>query len=118
MEFAYGKPDQLNQEGAGAVTSSWQYHNPKGSDDSTNPRNFKALNKKAVISGNVTAKENYKFRKTNDARIPFGMSALKGHQRGISLPHESFSYGRANRPQTPLGGIITNNFGEMAGQEL
>ena len=54
----------------------------------------------------------------NDARIPFGMSALKGKSRGLSLPHESFSYGRANRPQTPVGGIITNNFGEMAGAEL
>ena len=71
-----------------------------------------------MIKGNVTAKDNYVFRKTNDSRIPFGMSALKGHHRGISLPHESFSYGRANRPQTPLGGIITNNFGEMAGAEL
>ena len=79
MDFAYGKPDQTNQEGASAVCTSWQFHQPRNVDDSSNPRNFKALNKKAVIKGNVTAKDNYQFRKTNDARIPFGMSALKGH---------------------------------------
>ena len=76
------------------------------------------LNKKAVISGSVTAKENYEFRKHNDSRIPFGMSALRNTGRGISLPNQTFTYGRANRPQTPINGIIGNNFGEEAGSML
>ena len=49
-------------------------------------------------------------------RIPFGIAAIK--ERGISLPEESFTYGRANRPQTPIQGIIANNFGEAAGSTL
>jgi hypothetical protein len=42
------------------------------------------------------------------------MSALK-NTRGVSLPNETFTYGRANRPQTPVNGIISNSFGEAAG---
>ena len=76
------------------------------------------LNKKAVIKGQVTAKDNYEFRKHNDARIPFGMSALRNTGRDISLPNQTFAYGRPNRPQTPINGIISNNFGEEAGSML
>ena len=61
-----------------------------------NPRDFKKLNKKAVHAGNVTAKDNFKFRMSNDARIPFGLSALS--QKRMYLPNETFCYGRANRP--------------------
>ena len=45
--------------------------------DSNNPRNFLKLNKKAAIDNCVTAKDNFNYRKTHDARIPFGVSALK-----------------------------------------
>ena len=46
----------------------------------------------------VTAKDNYEFRKHNDARVPFGMSALKQSGRNISLPDKAFTYGKAYRP--------------------
>ena len=95
-EFTYGKPDQLNQEGAAQVCTSWKIHKSNITDDSKNPRNFKTLNKRAVIQGATTAIDNREFRKSNDVRIPFGLDAL--HKRGLSLPEESFSYGRANRP--------------------
>lgn len=70
------------------------------------------------MGGMVTATQFKNFRKDNDVRIPFGISALKTHNRGISLPAEGFTYGRANRPQTPIMGIIGNNFGEAAGENL
>ena len=38
--------------------------------------------------------------------------------REISLPSEGFTYGRANRPQTPIDGIINNTFGENSAQQL
>lgn len=66
----------------------------------------------------VTATQFRNYRKDHDVRIPFGVSALKTHNRGISLPNEGFTYGRANRPQTPIMGIIGNNFGESAGENL
>ena len=64
----------------------------------------------------LTAKDNYQFRKTHDARIPFGLSALK--QRGLSLPHESHTFGKKNRPQTPVKGIILNSYGETAREDI
>ena len=72
-------------------------HQSKNLGDLQNPRNFLKLNKKAAIDKMVTAKDVFQYRKTHDARIPFGVSALK-QNRGLSLPNEAFSYGRANRP--------------------
>jgi hypothetical protein len=114
--FAYGKPDSYKQEGVGVITSSWLYHQGQSGDESHNPRDFKKLNKFAVVGGMVTSKDNYAWRKTHDARIPFGLNALK--QRGVSLPNETFCYGRANRPQTPVKGILLNAYGETAREDL
>lgn len=100
------------------MCTSWKVHRPKFDKETDNPRNFKLLNYKAVIGGNVTAPQNYMFRKSHDYRIPFGMSALKSSGAQISLPEEQFTYGRPNRPQTPIDGIIRNNFGESAGHNL
>lgn len=116
--FMYGKPDRTSGEGAREVTTFWKTHISNAQDDSNNPRNFKNLNKHAVIEGRVTAKENRAYRMDHDSRIPFGMSALKNSKRGISLPQETFCYGKPSRPQTPLGGIISNTFGETASQIL
>ena len=54
-DFAFGKPDQMTQEGASEVCSSWRVHQPKYDSHNDNPRNFKLLNYKAVIDGQVTA---------------------------------------------------------------
>ena len=116
MEFTYGKSDLSNQEGAGEITTSWKTHSAKQTSDDNNPRDFKKLNKRAILDGMITAKDNYKYRKTHDNRIPFGLDALK--TRGLSLPNETFTYGRRNRPQTPVKGIILNHYGETAGNEL
>lgn len=54
------------------------------------------------------------FRRSNDARIPFGIIKDKI----LNLPEASTSYGRKNRAQTPVNQIIGNNFGTAAGQHL
>ena len=56
------------------------------------------LNKKAAVAGMSTSKDVMDYRKSNDVRMSFGMSALGKNRRGISLPNEGFTYGRANRP--------------------
>ena len=71
-----------------------------------------------MLHGNVTAKENANYRRDHDARITFGISALKNYTRGVSLPSDGFTYGRALRPSTPISGIIRNNYGEEAATEL
>ena len=64
----------------------------------------------------ITCPDINKYRRDHDARIPFGLSALK--KRDLSLPNDTFTYGRANRPQTPLKGIILNEYGETARNEI
>ena len=54
--FSYGKPDKNKQEGADKVTTSWHYHNAENNDNKFNPRDFKKLNKFAVVGGMVTSK--------------------------------------------------------------
>jgi len=46
------------------------------------------------------------------------MDALKMSGKQITLPEEQFTYGKPNRPQTPIETIINNNFGENASHTL
>lgn len=54
-DFAYGRPDQQTEEGAAEICTSWKVHRPKYDKEADNVRNFKLLNYRAVIDGNVTA---------------------------------------------------------------
>jgi len=53
------------------VTTSWSVANP--SKNAIDPRDFKKLNKMATGQGNHTAPQMTDFRKSNDARIKFGI---------------------------------------------
>ncbi len=77
----------------------------------SDPRDFKKLNKMSLKSGSVTAKDQYEYRSNHDARIAFGVT----NEKKISLPSEDFTFGKRNRPQTPVNGIISHVYGEMAG---
>lgn len=55
FDFAYGRPDQQTEEGAAEICTSWKVHRPKYDKEADNVRNFKLLNYRAVIDGNVTA---------------------------------------------------------------
>ena len=119
-DFAFGKSEKP-ELGASVVCTSWQEHNPRSMESirKSAPRDFKSLNKKAVIQGAANAIMNSKFRLENDARITNHAASLwKKVGRGSSLPAENFTYGRANRPQTPIDGIISNEFGETASHAL
>lgn len=57
---------------------------------------------------------NRAFRNDHDARINVGKHMPKINR----IPGGDFSYGRANRPQTPVDGIIRNEFGEESVSHL
>ena len=44
--------------------------------------------------------------------------AVYKKKRDLSLPADNFTFGKANRPQTPINGIICNDFGETSAQAL
>jgi len=112
--FVFGKPELLpTRETAQDLTTKWQLHT-KSHITSQDPRDFKKLNKMSLKSGSVNARDQYKYRASHDARIPFGLV----EDKPVMLPGDEFCYGKRNRPQTPVTGIIANHYGETAGQEL
>jgi hypothetical protein len=88
------------------------YHDKSGKK-AVDPRDFMKLNKMCLKEKASDAKANHAFRKVNDARI---VPVVK--PKVNRLPGEEFSFGRANRPQTPVEGIIRNDFGEESVSQL
>ena len=83
------------------VVRSWQVHEHL-TTTKQDPRDFRKLNKMSLKDKAVTAHDQYKYRTSHDARIPFGLIPSKSTQ----LPDEKFSYGRRNRPPTPVEAVI------------
>jgi len=104
--FTFGKPDPVSEK-ASSVVNSWQMHQ-KSKIEKPDPRDFKKLNKMSIREGKFTAPHQSQFRTSHDARIPFGVI----NEKVISLPGLDHSFGRPNRPQTPVAGIVSNNYGE------
>jgi len=81
----------------------------------TSPRDFKKLNKMSLKDGGVNARDQYSFRQSHDARIPYAL----GHaDKSIKMPEERFTYGQQTRPQTPFKGIISGNYGTEAARDI
>ena len=95
------------------VVTKWQIHQNSHAAKA-DPRDFKKLNKMSLKGGSVTSKDVNKFRQTNDARIAFGVVP----EKPIMLPNEEFTFGKRNRPQTPVNGIISHYYGEAASRDM
>ena len=69
-DFAFGKTEKA-EEGASIICTSWKEYPTTDFDKvrKSAPRDFKSLNKKAVIQGAANAIMNTQFRKVNDARV-------------------------------------------------
>ena len=75
-------------------------------------KDFKQLNKMSVSSKATTCQSQYSFRKTMDLRLK-----PPSQQPGIYLPEEEFTYGRANRPSTPIKAVMGGFYGDVAEHE-
>lgn len=112
--FTFGRADRRDQENAGVVTSSWKLHSQ--SKPAEAERDFKKLNKMSIKEGVIDAKQQKDFRQTNDARIDSFIGNIS-RRRQQSVP-ENVAFGKANRPSTPINGIISNYYGVTAHQEI
>lgn len=72
-------------------------------------KDFKAINKLAIKNKATCASTQYTFRQSVDVRLkqPF-------RNTGIYLPEEEFTYGRANRPSTPIKAVVSGFYGDVA----
>jgi hypothetical protein len=80
-------------------------------------RDFKKLNKMSIKNGIIDAKNQKDFREKNDARIEQTIGDRSRRGRGLGVP-ENLAFGKANRPSTPINGIICNYYGETASHEI
>lgn len=112
--FTFGRADRRDQENAGVITSSWKMHEQSKPRDPE--RDFKRLNKMGLRNGITDAKDVKEFRQTHDARIEPTIGE-RARRRQHSVP-ETIAFGKANRPTTPINGIIANYYGETAHQEI
>lgn len=112
--FTFGKADRRDSENAGVVTSSWKMHEQSKPRDPE--RDFKKLNKMGLRDGVVDARTLKEFREGHDARIEPTIGD-RSRRRQQSVP-EHLAFGKANRPSTPINGIISNYYGETAHQEI
>lgn len=100
-QFAYGRPNDQDAEGAKEgiksklkrlVSMSWQYH--LHSREIVPERDFTKLNKMCIKDNLYKSNQFTQYRKSNDARIP-----VRKGQAGVilNLPEENFRYGQPNR---------------------
>lgn len=92
------------------VTSIWSLHNRsvKGLPD----KDFKVLNKVSIKEKATNAHTQYSFRQSIDIRLK-----EPAKDKGLYLPEEEFTYGRGNRPSTPMKAVMSGFYGDVAEQQ-
>jgi hypothetical protein len=67
----------------------------------------------SVRNSAVTAKDQYKFRKTADAMVPHKPGKIV---RERIVTEDEFAFGVPTRPSTPMYGVMGNLYGRVAAE--
>jgi len=108
-DFAYGRPDMPDFEGAREVTMQWVAHHAEERKDS-GVQDFKKLNKAALKNKVIDSRKLTQFRRENSA--PLLITNPTGPPPKV-FPSEvvpSFTYGKKTRPSTPIAQVVSNQF--------
>ena len=105
------------------MTSDWQISKPSYRTETL--RDFQRLNKVSLKAGVTSPKDVKQFRMNTDIRIkkkfggskPTGTSALSRIASVEEYTPITKPYGRPNRAQTPVKGIINGTYGNEAEEE-
>jgi hypothetical protein len=108
-DFAYGRPDMPDFEGAREVTMQWVAHHAEARP-TADVQDFKKLNKQAVREKVVDPKKLTQFRKERDVPIQPSSHAAPPPKVYPSEVVPSFTYGKKTRPSTPIAQVISNQF--------
>lgn len=108
-DFAYGRPDMPDFEGAREVTMQWVAHHAEERKEA-DVQDFKKLNKAAVSARVVDPKKLTQFRKEHNTPMQLGGSTAPPPKVYPSEVVPSFTYGKKTRPSTPIAQVISNQF--------
>lgn len=118
--FSYGRPGNLDLEGAREVSMRWVSHTPsKGPEGSS--ADFLGLNKRATAAKITNAKDLKEFKKlTEPSTTPRTGERAAGPAKD-TIPSDvidGFTYGRKVRPSTPIQQVVSYRFAEESEKEL
>ena len=105
FQHAYGLVQVRDGLTAGMVVDNWLAHD--GTKDMAPARDFKALNKGAVVSGHIDCKGMHEYRQSHDIRLKLGSEKKTATKLPID---ENTSFGRPTRPSTPFGDLMSHGF--------
>jgi len=104
FEHEYGLEQVRDGLTSEMVVGSWAQHD--GTQGMMPARDFKSLNKAAVVGGCVDTKAMAEYRKTHDIRLKLG-SEKKVEKKPWD---ENTAFGRPTRPSTPFGDLVSHGF--------
>ena len=79
-------------------------------------KDFKRLNKVVLKEGATNAASNRAMRANHDMKVM--QPSARGKMNTTLNSTDGMIFGRANRPQTPVNGIIRNEYGEGSQMEM
>lgn len=126
-QFAFGKPGNMDPEGAREVTSQWNEH--KATEKRQDGVSFLWLNKKVATAKVTTARDLAKYRREleefpKSARAKSSTPRIGDRSkeaRAAMLPRDmpqDFVFGRKIRPSTPVQEVVSYQFARDAEREL
>ena len=110
QSFVYGRPNKYDIDAIKRLTSSWNLH--QSSADSLPGVDYIRVNKAGCGSKATTAKQIAMLRKRFEPR----QTQRKTGRRSLhkTAADCSASYGKLNRPSTPIKSLLANSYGEAA----
>lgn len=118
-EFAYGRPDNPDFEGAREVTMQWISHVPRPrAEEKMN--DFKKINKAAIGVRVANAKQLADFRRGAGNALTISPPAPPGPPPKV-IPSDvvpAFTYGKKTRPSTPIAAVVSYQFSAEYEQAL
>lgn len=109
-DFAYGRPDIPDFEGAREVTMQWVSAQQQTREE-VQVQDFQKLNKRAIKAKVSDAKTLATFRKEMNFPLEQTNTSAIAPKVYPSEVVPSFTYGKKTRPSTPIAQVISNQFG-------
>ena len=109
-DFVYGQGRIRDKESVGDIISSYEVHSTSKLPPA--PRDFKKLNVLGLRNGVFTSKDLTQFRLLTDAKVRIVEGKLR---TAPEIPDATF--GIKVRPSTPIGSVLSNEFGRAAYDE-
>ena len=94
----------------------YRVEDPKAASRKPAIKDFKRLNKVVLKEGATSAAQNRALRANHDMKVQ-STTGRKTNQTVLNSS-DGMVFGRANRPQTPVNGIISNTYGEGSQVEM